>query len=193
MIVTIAGAVVLGEVPSPAAAGGIALVAAGVYAVGLESADSWLEPIRALSRTRASWYALGAAVCWSISTIVHKFGIAEVGALPWAASVTLGSAALMGAALPLLGRGRRGVPRAGRSRWTGLMAVAIVAYAVHVATILAALLLAPASHVIAVSSTSTLMSTGLAVLLLGERANVASRVSGALLVTAGAVLIALIG
>lgn len=194
VFVTLGAVVVLGEIPTAAAAVGIGLVAAGVYAVGLERGEPWLAPIRALARSRASWYALGAAVCWTMTTIIHKFGIAEVGALPWAASVTLASAIATGCALPLLaGRGGGGAVPDAWARWTVLMAAAGVAFALHVASVFAALRLAPAGYVIAVSSTSTLISTGLAVLVLGERAGMRGRVAGSVLVTAGAVIIAVVG
>jgi drug/metabolite transporter (DMT)-like permease len=194
VFVTLGAMTVLGEVPSPSAGIGIVLVALGVYSVGLEPGTSWLEPLRAFARARASWCALAAAVFWSVTTIIHKFGIAEVGPLPWAVSVTLGSAVLLGAALPLMRRGETIGREPGRTgRWAALMAAAGFLFAVHVFGIHTSLQQAPAGYVIAVSSTATLIATGFGIVILGERDRMRHRLTGALLVTTGAVLVAVLG
>ena len=194
VFVTLGALTVLGEVPSPSAAIGIVLVALGVYSVGLEAGASWLGPLRSFARARASWCALAAAVFWSATTIIHKFGIAAVGPLPWAVSVTLGSALLLGAGLPLMRRGAG----AGREEkrtglWAALMVAAGLFFAVHVFGIHASLQQAPAGYVIAVSSTATLIATAFGIVILGERDRMRHRLTGALLVTAGAALVALLG
>ena len=175
------------------AAVGILLVAVGVYCVGLERGGSWAEPLRSLARSRASWFALIAALFWSVTSVLHKFGIAEVGALPWAVSVTFGSAILLAALLPWM-RGR-GAPRPERrpGLWVALMLAAGVAFAVHVFGIHTSLRLAPAGYVIAVSSTGTLMATAFGIVILGERDRLRHRLAGAALVTTGAVLVAALG
>jgi uncharacterized membrane protein len=81
-LVTVAGALALGEVPNAYAGAGIALVTGGIYAAGLRPGASGWEPLRALARSRASWYALTAVVAWSMATVVHKLGIAAVGPFP---------------------------------------------------------------------------------------------------------------
>jgi drug/metabolite transporter (DMT)-like permease len=192
VFVTLGAIVFLGEVPSPSAGVGILLVAVGVYCVGLERGGSWMEPVRALARSRASWCALTAAVFWSITSVIHKFGIAEVGAIPWAASVTLASAALLGVTMPFLRRGPRQRGSA-PGRWAMLMGAAGVFFAVHVFGIHSALSLAPAGYVIAVSSTGTLIATAFGIVILGERDRLRHRLAGAALVTTGAVLVAVLG
>jgi uncharacterized membrane protein len=186
--------VVLGEVPSPFAGVGIVLVAIGVYCVGLETGGSWMEPVRAFARSRASWCALAAAAFWSATSIIHKFGIAEVGAIPWAVSVTLGSAALLGVALPLMRRHDAAPARVmRRGYWAGLMAATGCFFAAQLFGIHSALRLAPAGYVIAVSSTGTLIATVFGIVILGERDRMRHRITAALLVTTGAVLVAVLG
>lgn len=192
VFVTVGGIAFLDEIPSAAAALGILLVAAGVYCVGLESGGSLLAPIRALGRSRASWFAVGAALFWSATSVIHKFGIAEVGPLPWAISVTFGSAIVMGALMPFVRRGKRRLP--GRyGWWSALMGVAGIGFATHVGGIHTALSLAPAGYVIAVSATSTLIATALGILVFRERSAWQKRAAGAILVTGGAILIAILG
>ena len=193
VFVTLGAIGVLGEVPSPSAAVGILLVAVGVYCVGLERGGSWMEPLRALARSKASWCALTAAVFWSITSVIHKFGIAEVGAMPWAVSVTFGSAILLALAIPWMGRRGDARRESMPTRWVLLMLAAGVFFAVHVFGIHTSLRLAPAGYVIAVSSTGTLMATAFGIVILGERDRLRHRLAGAALVTTGAVLVAALG
>jgi len=193
VFVTLGAIGVLGEVPSPYAAVGILLVAAGVYCVGLETGGSWMEPLRSLARSRASWFALLAAIFWSVTSVLHKFGIAQVGALPWAVSVTFGSAILLAFAVPLM-RGHGEARRERRpGRWTALMLGAGLFFAVHVFGIHTSLRLASAGYVIAVASTGTLIATAFGIVILGERDRLRHRLAGAALVTTGAVLVAALG
>ena len=94
----------LDEMPTAPAAGGVVLVTVGVYCIGLRPGASALEPLRALARERASWFAVAAAVAWSITTLIHKFGIAAVGPFPWGVTLAIGSGLLLAAALPVMGR-----------------------------------------------------------------------------------------
>lgn len=196
-LVMLGGIVFLGEVPTPAAAAGVLLVTAGVYCVGLQPGTSAWEPLRALARSRASWFAVASAVSWSLATLVHKRGIAEVGPFPWAATVAIGSGVALAAALPLVRwrTGGSGVPREreGLRAWRLLVLGAGVAFAVHQSGLHQAFRLAHAGYVIALSSCSMLLATTLGVVVLRERSAPAARIGGALLVTAGAVLIALLG
>jgi hypothetical protein len=92
-LLTMAGGVFfLHEEPSALAMFGILLVVLGLYFVGLRKGGSALEPIRAFATSRASWIALLATLFWTVTSLTHKIGIAEVGAMPWATALTLGSA-----------------------------------------------------------------------------------------------------
>lgn len=193
-LVMLGGWLFLDEVPTARAAAGVALVTAGVYCIGLRPGASALEPLRALARERASWYAVAAAVAWSITTLIHKFGIAAVGPFPWGVTLAVGSGLLLGAALPLI-KGRMGsvaMPERWLP-WGGYVLAAAAAFAVQQAGLYTAMRMTLAGYVIAISSTGLLIATGLGILLLNERGAAAHRLTGALLVTAGAVLIALFG
>lgn len=194
LLVTASGAVVLGEVPTPAAWAGVLLVTAGVYCVGLRGGGSMLQPIRELARSRAGWYAMGAVVAWTMTTLLHKIGIAQVGPFPWAVTLTLGSALALAVLLPLLRwqHGGIGLP-ARRGAWSGLVLTAGLLFALQQSGLHMALRSTHAGYVVAVTSTSILWATAFGVLLLGERAAAGTRITGALLVSSGAVLIALFG
>jgi uncharacterized membrane protein len=192
LLVLASGAVVLHEVPTVAATAGILVLAMGVYTVGLRPGTSALEPLRALARSRASWYAVGACVCWSITTVLHKYGIAAVGPLGWATTLAVGSGLVLAAALPLVAwrRGSAGAP--GRpAAWIVIVVLAGVAFALQQVGLQLALRAAQASYVVAVTATSTPLATALGVALLGERTAARFRILGAALVSVGAVMIAL--
>jgi uncharacterized membrane protein len=194
-LVMLGGVAFLGEVPTPQAGAGVLLVTLGVYFVGLEGGGSWLEPIRALGRSRASWFAVGSAVAWSLATLVHKRGIAAVGPFPWAATLAFVSAVGLGAVLPFLARrtgGALGMPEHA-GPWTRFVCLAGLAFAVQQAGLHTALRMAHAGYVISITSTGILVATALGIVVLGERAAARTRAAGALLVCAGAVLIALFG
>lgn len=194
-LVMLGGVVLLGEVPTAQAGAGVLLVTLGVYFVGLQGGGSWMEPIRALGRSPASWFAVGSAVAWSLSTLVHKRGIAAVGPFPWAATLAFVSAVGLGVVLPLLARRTRralGWPTQ-TAPWGRAVCLAGLAFAVQQMGLHTALRVQQAGYVIAITSTSVLFATALGIVVLGERAAARTRAAGALLVCAGAVLIALFG
>lgn len=194
-LVMLGGVVLLGEVPTPPAGAGVLLVTLGVYCVGLQGGGSLLEPLRALGRSRASWFAVGSAVAWSLATLVHKRGIAAVGPFPWAATLAFVSAVGLGLALPFIARraeGALGWPeqKGAWMRWVGLagLSFALQQFGLHLA-----LQVQQAGYVISISSTSVLFATALGIVVLGERAAARTRAAGALLVCVGAALIAMFG
>lgn len=193
LFVTIVATVLLDETPTLPAAAGIVLVTLGVYAVGLRAGASPLEPLRALVRSRAGWYALAASAAWSLATVLHKVGIREVGPFAWAVTLTLGSALALAPALPVLwGTGRLRLP--GRDvPWVRLVAAAGACFAVQQVGLHLSLRQARAGYVIALTATSTLAATAFGVVVLGERSAPRARVAASLLVSAGAAIIALAG
>jgi drug/metabolite transporter (DMT)-like permease len=107
----------------------------------------------------------------------------------WSMSVSLGSGVLLGAVLPF----RRSVPAAapgGGMRWAMLVAATAVPFTLQAVALQFALQRTQGGYVMALSSMSTLIATALAVLLYGEPDG-ATRIPGAVLVAAGAALIAL--
>lgn len=196
LFVTFGGMAILHETPSALGATGIALVTIGVYCTGLQPGASAFAPLTALVRARASWYALLSALFFSITSVMHKFGIAAVGPLPWGATLAFGSAVALLLTMPILRlrTGGIGLPLAeGAAPWGVFVALAAIVFAVQQIGLQLSLRATQAGYVIAISATSTLIATVLGVLLLGERSAVTMRIAGALLVTAGAVCIALGG
>jgi drug/metabolite transporter (DMT)-like permease len=193
VLVMAGGVLFLHEVPSWLAAAGIVLVAAGLYCVGLRRGASWLEPLRALANSRASWFAVLAALFWTVTSLLHKLGIAQVGALPWAASLTLGSALALACTLPVIGwrHGSIGVPTRVLP-WTCLIALAGLTFATQQIGFFSAMRRAQAGYVIAVSAMSILIATAMGVLLLREEGG-SHRILGALMVSGGVGLIAMFG
>jgi len=172
---------------------GILLVVAGLYFVGLRKGGSALEPIRAFATSRASWVALLATLFWTVTSLTHKVGIAEVGAMPWATALTLGSAVALALALPFMARTAKGtgMPR-DTGAWARIVALTGVAFAVQQYGLHNALRLSQAGYVMAVVSTSILLATTVGVLVLRERGG-AHRITGALLVSSGVAFIAVFG
>ena len=194
LLVMAGGFIFLNETPTLWAGAGVLFVTAGVYCVGLQPGGSLLEPLRALVRSRASWYAVAAAFFWSFATVVHKLGIAAVGAFPWAVTLTIGSALVLALSLPVLvwRNGSTGVP-ARIGPWAGMVALTGIFFAAQQTGLHLALGASQAGYVAAVNATSILIATALGILLLGERSAARNRIAGGMLVSSGAILIALFG
>ena len=193
-LLTMAGGMLfLDETPSAPAVVGILLVVAGLYFVGLPKGGSPMAPIRAFATSRASWIALLATLFWTVTSLTHKVGIAEVGAMPWATALTLGSAVALALALPFMARTTNGVgwPREAGS-WMRVVALTGVCFAAQQYGLHNALRLSQAGYVMAVVSTSILLATAVGVLVLREQGG-AHRITGALLVSSGVALIAVFG
>jgi len=187
------GAIFLHEQPSGPAMIGIMLVVLGLYFVGLRKGGSSVEPIRAFATSRASWIALLATLFWTVTSLTHKIGIAEVGAMPWATALTLGSAIALSVALPVIARrhGGVGVPREAMP-WLRIVALTGVCFAVQQFGLHNALRRSQAGYVMAVVSTSILLATTIGVLVLREQGG-SHRITGAVLVSSGVALIAVFG
>lgn len=193
LLTMIGGAIFLQEVPSALAVLGMLLVVGGLYFVGLPKGGSALDPIRAFATSRASWIALLAALFWTVTSLTHKVGIAEVGAMPWATALTLGSAVALAVALPMVARstGGMGLPRQ-TSSWTRVVALTGACFALQQYGLHNALRRTQAGYVMAVVSTSILLATAIGVFVLREQGG-AHRITGALLVSSGVALIAVFG
>ncbi len=193
-LLTMAGGVFfLHEEPSALAMVGILLVVLGLYFVGLRKGGSPLEPIRAFATSRASWIALLATLFWTVTSLTHKVGIAEVGAMPWATAMTLGSAVALAAALPVMARTKGGLGRPADTRpWLRLIVLCGVCFAVQQFGLHNALRLSQAGYVMAVVSSSILLATTVGVLVFREQGG-SHRITGGLLVSSGVAMIAVFG
>ena len=193
LLVMAGGVLFLHEVPSAFAIAGIVLVALGLYFVGLRRGESLLAPIRSLATSRASWYAVAATLFWTVTSLLHKVGIAIVGPMPWAVSLTLGSGLGLALGLPLLAWRTGGIGAPVRVvPWMRLVALTGMAYAIQQVGLQNAMARAQAGYVIAVASMSILIATAVGVFVLREEGG-GYRIAGALLVSSGVGLIALFG
>jgi len=191
----IGGVFILNELPSSIAIVGVLLIVVGLYFVGLRRGGSAWEPLRAFATQRASWYGLLAALFWTVTSLTHKVGIGQVGAMPWATTLTLGSGVALALALPFVARtpGGVGLPSAeGRFTWTLVVVATSICFAVQQFGLHNALRRSQAGYVMAVVSTSILIATTVGVVVLRERGG-SHRITGALLVSSGVALIARFG
>jgi len=193
LLTMVGGALFFNEQPSALAMIGILLVVLGLYFVGLRKGSSALEPLRAFANSRASWIALLATLFWTVTSLTHKVGIAEVGAMPWATALTLGSAVALSVALPIVARSKSGVglPRQ-TMPWLQFVVLTGICFAVQQFGLHNALRRSQAGYVMAVVSSSILIATAVGVLVLREQGG-SHRITGALLVSSGVALIAMFG
>jgi drug/metabolite transporter (DMT)-like permease len=196
VVVTLGGAVLLGERPTPAALAGVGLVAAGIYGLGLDGTRGLLAPVRALVREPAARWAFVGVLAWSGTSVIHKLGIAAAGPMPWAVTLAFGSAAALLLVAPLLPADPRGGSVRGvgaRARWAAWAAACGGLFAVQQVGLQFALREAPVGYVTALASTSLVLAVLVGVAFLGERAAARQRLGGAALVALGAALVALYG
>jgi len=194
-LVMAGGVVFLDEVPTREAGLGVALVTVGVYCVGLAPGASLLQPLRALAGERASWFAVASACSWSLATLVHKMGIEAVGPFPWAATLALGTGLVLAALLPWMAwkaPAGIGLPAAG-TPWGRFVVLAGWCFALQQVGLHLAFRTTQTGYVIAITSTGILFATVLGIVLLRERSAARTRLAGALLISCGAMLVALFG
>jgi drug/metabolite transporter (DMT)-like permease len=185
---------ILGEIPSPLCALGIAVVVAGVWAV---YGGRLSRAILTAPELRFAWLTLASTVGYSLA---DKAGMSELGAdawrgslppsLAWFCLITLGSTPLF------LGLTARRVPlgelRVALRRDLGRASLAFAGSLAGYALILEAYRSAPASYVVAVRQTSVLFAVVIAMLFLRERPS-RPRILGALATVCGVALIAWAG
>jgi uncharacterized membrane protein len=107
----------------------------------------------------------------------------------------VGSGLLLALAVPVMawkGADGIGLPRR-PGPWGRLVVLTGIAFAVQVAALQVAFGVAQASYVMAITSISIVLATALGIVFLGERTAPRTRAAGALLVSTGAALIALLG
>jgi len=196
VVVTLSGAVVFGERPTPAALAGVALVAAGIYTLGVNRARGPLAPFKALASHPAGRWAGLSVLAWSVTSVVHKLGIAAVGPMSWGVTLAFGSAFGFLLLIPFLPESLRvvaiQVPGA-RRHWSRWAALGGGLFALQQVGLQFALREAPVSYVIPLTSTSLVFAVLVGAAFLGERAALRQRLGAATLVATGAALVALYG
>jgi len=173
---------------TPAGAGGIALIAAGLYIINLPRLGAWLQPLRSLAQP-APQTALLTGLCISLYTFVDRAGIQHLDPLLYTYLVILLTLLLL---TPLalrqvgwtglrqeLASSRLGTVLAG---FTSQAAYVIVLYTIRAGT--------PASYAGAVREISVVFGAVIGVVFLHEQCP-RVRMLGAVAVVAGVALIAL--
>ena len=199
---------ILGELPSPAGAAGILLVAAGAYLLNLAYRDGWpvslTAPFLSLRHDRGIQAMLLVAFLYSISVNYDKRVVEESDPVFGSAIVLLllGTAFLVLAALTVKGRvpggSLPGVPllpgiQQERPLLRSLMFPAIgLVLAIELIAINTAYTMAIVPYVITVKRLAIFFSVLAGGLLLGER-QLGGRIIGAVVMIAGAVVIAFWG
>ena len=171
-------------------AGGIALIAAGLYIVNLQRLGAWLEPLRSLVQQPAPRAALFAGLCISLYTFVDRGGVQHLDPLLYTYVVSLLTLVLF-TPLALRQVGWTGLRRElASSRLGSVLAgfTTLAAYAIVLFTIRAG---TPASYAGAVREISVVLSALIGVVFLHEKGS-RIRVLGAGCVVAGVVFIALL-
>jgi drug/metabolite transporter (DMT)-like permease len=176
VLVLVVSGLALGLGVSAGQVAGVGLVAVGVLLVrGLRDRPAPGDLL----------LALGVAACLAGYTLIDKEGLHHASPLPYL-EVVLAPTAVVYLLAVLWRRGRAEV----RAAITpGVLLAGIGMFGAYALT-LAALRIAPAASVAAVRETSVVIATGLAALFLHERVG-ADRAAGAVVVTAGIVVLAL--
>jgi drug/metabolite transporter (DMT)-like permease len=180
----VASFALLGEVPGPAGALGIALVAAGSYLLSWQGGRGLLEPIRALGRERGSLLMLAVAAIFSLTSSLGKIGVRHSSPVAFGALYTLSTTAVFGV-MVLLREGKGALREVAPSRW--LWAVG-AASGVMIFLHFTALELTKVAYMISVKRTSLIFTVLFGVLFLGER-GAPRRVFGAGMMFGGIVLL----
>ena len=171
-------------------AGGIALIAIGLYVINLPRPGAWLEPLRSFYQAAPRW-AVFAGVCISAYTFVDRAGIQIVEPLLYTYLALWVTFLIL---TPLTVRqvgwaGLRAEPRGSGlgsvlAGFTTMAAYAMVLYAIRWGT--------PASYAGATREISVVFGAAAGIVLLHERGS-SMRVAGSVCVAAGVALIALLG
>lgn len=89
--------ILLGEVPSPLAGGGIVLVSVGAYVLGVQStAEGVLSPIKNLTTDRGAQYIVVMLLLVGVVPSVDKIGLQNSSPLLWVLATHLGMSFMLG-------------------------------------------------------------------------------------------------
>lgn len=180
----------LREHPTAGGAAGVLVIAGGLYAINLPKLGAWLEPLKALNHSGARW-ALWAGLWISIYTMLDSVGSKLITPLLYNDLVIwLTWLALTPGTLRAVGwnglKAHWRLSKAGSviAGFTTMTAYTMVLYTMQIGT--------PATYAGAVREISVVLGVVVGVVLLKEKGT-AMRFLGAACVTAGIVLIKLLG
>lgn len=188
MIVT--GFIFLGELPSLVGSAGIVLIVIGSWVLNSEpgNGQKLLDPFRAILRERGSRYALGAAFIWSLGAVYSKR--LAVNADPLYAGIVFfcihNCVLVLG--IFLLGKAK---PSILITRARGGIVCAAILYA-HILCHYAAIARVTAAYMISIKRLNGIISVIYGAVFFGDK-DVGKRMVGAVIMAAGAAVIALLG
>ncbi len=176
----------LGEHPTTLGFGGIGLVVAGAYILGIEPGRTrrlW-EPLLALRRRDVQW-AWVTALLISLYHITDKIGVAVVSPLRFQYLMLSTRFALYSVGI-VPWKGRQLLEEA-RTHWRSMIAVSLLQFLAY-QLVLTAMTMAPVSYVAAVRQVSVLLAVFTGSVMLRE-GQLALRLTAATAITLGVVLI----
>jgi drug/metabolite transporter (DMT)-like permease len=175
----------IGEVPGPAGAAGVVLIAVGAYVLNIQARHTgWLGPIRAIAREPGSRMMIAVALIYSVTSALGKIAVLHSGPIFYGAVSSASLAVLVGMVAMRRQRNAWGELR-DNARPFLLLGLLYVAMATcH----FKAVEIAPVAYMIALKRTSILFSVLLGWIFFHE-AEFRDRLLGAALMVAGAVLI----
>ena len=183
----------LGERPSLLGAGGILLIASGLYLVNLPTLTEWHRPMRGFASAAARW-ALLTGLLISIYSAIDKVGVRYIEPIPYLYLFL--AVTWLALSVQWFNPDRRVALRAElrpniRRRLAYAAAVAVLGSAAY-GLVLLALRLSPVSYVSPVRELSVVIGAWLGVRFMGERGG-RLRIFAATLVASGIIVIALGG
>lgn len=177
----------LGEVVSPAGAGGILLIASGGYILNIHTlGKGLLEPVRSIVREKGALLMIGVALLYSVTSSLGKIAITHSSPLFFGATYFI---ALNIAFIPIaLLSGRGSAKEFIRTGKYKRLFYPGVFYALMVVTHMEAMSMTKVAYMISVKRTSLLMGVIYGYVLFQEK-HMKGRFVGALLMFAGFVLV----
>jgi drug/metabolite transporter (DMT)-like permease len=186
LFMLVSSAFVLREWPDARGLAGIILIALGAYTIHLDRLrGGFLEPFRAIASEKGSRLMLLVALMWSVSATYDKVAVLRSSATFYTAFFAAAFAVFY-APFALLGARKTRVPPRMLPRLVLLGAIE----AVMILSQFVAIRMTVASYVIAVKRSGMILSVVLGYLLFKEK-HLRARLAGALLMTAGVVLLSL--
>jgi uncharacterized membrane protein len=185
----VVGPLITGDIPSAYGIIGAFLVAGGSYVLNLGKAGrSAFAPIRALFEEPGSRIMLALALLWSVTGSVDRFVVQQLNSTFWGGAQLCAISILL---IPIVLQ--QGALRGSLSKRSAVLLLALGGWNVlSILGYLAALKAAPVHYVICLKRSSILFSVLLGRTFFGESL-VADRLSGALLMLLGVVVISLFG
>lgn len=177
--------IILGEVPSPLGMFGVMLVVAGSYFLNIrEKEKGFFKPFKYLLKDKGSRYMIIVAILWSISSNFDKIGVGESSPLFWAISANIFIAIAM---TPFVLFKARKYLRDVLEKFKVHFPIGFFGAATLVFQMLAINLIY-VSYVISIKRTSVILVVFAGFFLFKEK-NITTRITGALLMLAGVILI----